>query len=128
MKKYQVIIPADINPYPEKHEVSAAGLLANYFKGNVEFIPRSSQKTPDFRMNDVEWELKSPTGSGKRNIQHQFYHALKQSKNIVFDARRSKIHITKIRSEVTRQFCMAKTIKRLIIIDKLGNISELTKQ
>ncbi len=122
-----MIIPASLSPYPEKHEVSAAALLTDFFRMNVEFIVRSSQKTPDFRIGRTEWELKSPTGSGKRNIQHQFSKALKQSKNIVFDARRSKIHIAKIENELSYQFKMAPSIKRLVIIDKRGCVFELTK-
>lgn len=86
---------------------------------DVEFIPRTNHKTPDFVIDGAMWELKSPTGTGKRNIERQLQAGIKQSKNIVFDARRSKIHITKIRRTLSYQFRLAKTIKRIILIDKV---------
>ena len=36
----------------------------------------------------MQWELKSPKGKGKNNIERQLQTGLKQSKNIIFDARR----------------------------------------
>jgi hypothetical protein len=69
MTKYRVIIPIDIKPSPARYELSAAQLLAHYFKADVEFIYRSNYKTPDFLIRGVAWELKSPTGNGKNNIE-----------------------------------------------------------
>lgn len=114
-------------PLPEQHELTAAGILAGHFKANVRFIARRTQKTADIIVGNVEWEIKSPTGKGKRNIQHQFYRASKQSRNIVFDARRSKLHMTKISRELERQFKISRNIKRLILIRKDGKIIELSK-
>src|SRR4051812_45115254 len=90
MKKYKVIIPTGIKPLPAHYELSAAALLADYFKADVEFVARSNQKTPDFLISGTLWELKSPTGDGKYNVQHQLKAAAKQSQNVIFDARRSK--------------------------------------
>ena len=127
MGKYRVIIPVDLKPSPARYEITAAGLLAKYFKADVEFIFRSNYKTPDFMIATTNWELKSPTGSGKNNIERQLQAGLKQSKNIVFDARRSKIHISKIRSELNRQFQLTQSMKRLILIEKNGSIIEITR-
>ena len=127
MAKYKVIIQVGLKPFPAQYEISAAALLANYFKSDVEFIPRSNQKTPDFEIKNQRWELKSPTGTGKNNIERQLQTGLKQSKNIIFDARRSKIHIVKIRNELNRQFKLSKSIKRLILIEKTRTIVELIK-
>jgi len=127
MRGYKVILPVGLKPFPARYELSAAALLANHFKADVEFVPRSNQKTPDFIIDGVNWELKSPTGTGKNNIEHQLQTGLKQSKNIVFDARRSKIHIVKIRNELKRQFRLSKSIKRLILIEKAKNIVEITR-
>jgi hypothetical protein len=127
MATYHVIIPIGLKPSPNRYEITAAELLASYFKTDVEFIPRSNYQTPDFKINNDDWELKSPTGTGKNNVERQLQSALKQSQNIVFDARRSKIHITTIRSELNRQFQLAKSIKRLILIDKNKNVVELAR-
>lgn len=122
MSKYQVIIPNDTYPYPYDFEISAAIMLANYFQQNVEFIPRAIMTTPDVKIGAILWEIKSPTGKGKRNIQHQFNRGMKQSDNIVFDARRSKIDIRKIRRELARQASLTKSLKRLILITKDAKI------
>lgn len=127
MKRHRVILPTNLKPTPARYEISAAGLLANHFKTDVEFVLRSNHKTPDFIINGTKWELKSPTGSGKRNIQRQLQTGMKQSKNIVFDARRSKIHIFKIKHTLKYQFRTTKSLKRLILIDKAKNVIELEK-
>ncbi len=127
MARYHVIIPTDLKPAPARYEITAATLLADYFKADVEFILRSNQKTPDFLISGVRWELKSPTGDGKYNVQHQIKAAAKQSTNMVFDARRSKMHMSKIRNEVERHFNYTKPIKRLVLIDKNKAIVELSK-
>jgi hypothetical protein len=125
--KYKVIIPVDLKPSPAQYELSAAALLANHFRADVEFILRSNQKTPDFLINGVRWELKSPTGNGKNNIERQLQTGLKQSRNIILDARRSKIHISKIRSELHRKIKLVKSINRLILIEKSKAILEITR-
>jgi hypothetical protein len=127
MAKYRVIIPTKLKPSPAQYELTAAQLLAEYFKTDVEFISRSNHKTPDFLISGVKWELKSPTGAGKRNVERQLQTGIKQSKNIVFDARRSKIHIARIRNVLNYQFRLAKSINRIVLIDKSKNVVELTR-
>ena len=127
MAEYNVIIPVNFKPSPARYELSAAQLLAQHFKTDVEFISRSNYKTPDFLIGGTTWELKSPTGSGKNNIERQLQAGLKQSQNIIFDSRRSKIHISKIRNELNRQFLLTKSMKRLILIEKRGNVIELIR-
>jgi hypothetical protein len=53
MARYRVIIPVDLKPSPARYEITAAGLLANHFKADVEFIFRSNYKTPDFLIHAV---------------------------------------------------------------------------
>jgi hypothetical protein len=117
-KNFRVIIPQNVQPTPEKFEISAAMLLAIFFQTDVEFIPKGSISTPDIMIYNIRWEIKSPLGNGKRNIQHQFSRAMKQSKNIVIDARRSKMDIRKIRKELRKQVGLHKSIQRLILITK----------
>lgn len=127
MANYRVIIPVDQKPSPAQYELSAAQLLSRHFKNDVEFILRSNRKTPDFLVDGIEWELKSPTGTGKYNIQHQIKAAAKQSANVIFDARRSKMHMAKIRNEVNHHFKHTKAVRRLVLIDKNKNVVELLK-
>jgi len=127
MRRHQVVIPAGITPFPEQFEITAANLLAKYFKADVEFVKRSGHKTPDFRIKGIYWELKSPTGGGKHNIQHQLQAASLQSPNVIFDSRRSKIHQSKINREIAYQFKLVRRAKRLILITKSGKVLEITR-
>lgn len=120
--KANMHIPEDMSSLPEPQEISAVILLMKHFRSDISFISKRSSKTPDIIIGNIRWEIKSPTGKGKRNIQHQFQESLKQSVNIVFDARRSKIRIEKIRTEVTKQAKNDSRIKRLLLIEKTGKI------
>ena len=123
--KYSVIIPQTVYPKPSFREISAAYILAEYFKVDIEFIPRNNCKTPDLLINHTEWELKAPTGNGKRNLQHTISRAIKQSQYIIIDARFSKNHISKIKSHLSAEIKKNKQIRRLLLIDKQKNVVEL---
>ena len=129
MSKYNVIIPSDIKPYPEQHEISAAAILAKHFKADAHFIRREENaKSADVTINETLWEIKSPTGKGRRNIQHTLTDALRQSKCIVFDARRSKLHMLKIVGELQRQFNMTASMQRLLLIKKDKTVVEFFRK
>lgn len=126
IKEYSVIIPRNVFPKPSAREISAAYILADYFKTDVKFVPRSNHKTPDFLINRLHWELKSPTGNGKYNIQHLLHSAIQQSKNIIVDARFSKMHITRIKNELKfHSTVTTKGIKQLLLITKDRKIIEI---
>ena len=127
-QKHLVIIPTNITPRPSPREISAAYILADYFQTNVQFLPRSNQKTPDFLINGLYWELKTSIGTGKYNIQHLLQKALKQSTHIIIDARFSKLHINKIKHELTYQCKKTKKLKQLLLIDKQKKVIEIYKK
>ena len=112
----RIIIPA--GAYPEFHEIATARTLADFFGSEVEFLPTTSDKTPDVLIGGIRWEMKAPLGNGKNNLKHQFSRAMKQSKNIVIDARRSKIDVRNIRRFLKKEGATARTLKRLIFITK----------
>ncbi len=103
-QKAQVITPVGMKPKPRDHERDAAEILAAHFNTSVEFLLRTNGKTADFVIDDLVWELKSPTGTGKHNIKRQLQYAKHQSTNVIIDATRSKLHKDKIRREVEYQF------------------------
>lgn len=118
-KEFSVIVPENVFPKPSVREMSAAYILLEYFKSDIKFVPRSNQKTPDFLINGLHWELKTPIGIGKYNIQHLLHSAIQQSKNIIVDARFSKMHLSRIISELKRHSTLTtKGIKNLIVITK----------
>ena len=117
-KEYLVVIPESVSPQPTAREISAVYILVKAFKADIKFVPRANHKTPDLFIDGLYWELKTPTGNGKYNLQHALRNAAKQSENIIIDARLSKMHINKIKNELNYQFKRSKNIKRLILIDK----------
>lgn len=88
---------------------------------DVELIPPLQQKgarTPDLRMDGVEWEMKAPKSNGKYTLEHSFRSALRQSPNIIFDIRGSKMPQAKCIAEIERRFNDFKKVKRVLIITK----------
>ena len=98
---------------------------------DVELIPpvqRKNVRTPDVLMNGLAWEMKAPMSNGKYTIEHAFRSALKQSPNIIFDIRWSKIPQRKCIAEIERRFNDAKKAQRVLIITKNERILELQKK
>lgn len=123
----KIILPAGMRPRPEDHELHIASILSRHFETDIEFVPRANQRTADFLINGMLWELKSPTGTGKNNVQRQLQEAHHQSKNVIIDASRSKMHAIKIRRQVEHQFKIVKSVKRLLFIAKNGKVFEITR-
>lgn len=126
-KSGKIIIPAGMRPRPRQHEIDVAEVLAEHFKIDIEFVPATERNTPDFLIDGMLWELKSPQGKGRNNIQRQLKYALKQSQNIIISAHRSKLHINKIKGELTIQFKKTRSLKRLLLIDKAGKVVEILR-
>lgn len=124
-KNYSVIIPKDVYLKPSAEEISAAYILLDFFNRNIQFVTRNSEKTPDFLIDNKYWELKSPTGDEKHNLQHTVSQALKQSPYIIIDARFSKIHIVKIKSYLENEKSKNIQVKKLLLIDKQKNVIEI---
>jgi hypothetical protein len=126
-KSGKIIIPVGMKPRPRQHEIDVAEVLAKHFKANVEFVPTTEQNTPDFLIEGVLWELKSPQGTGKNNIQRQLQYASHQSPNVILDSTRSKMHATKIKREVEYQFKIIRSVKRLLFVSKDKKVFEIER-
>ena len=116
-----IIVPPGV--FVTIHEKIAVDFLAAEAGYDVTFlVPNRSKgaKTPDIEMQDLPWEIKSPKGKSSRTIENNLRSALRQSQNIVLDLRRmdGRIPTEKLLSEVERQFSLAKSIKRLIVITR----------
>ena len=111
----------------EKHENATVVFLTS--KGfDVELIPPVlERKTPDIKMDKIFWEIKRPTANSKYTIQHAFKSALKQSPNIIFDLRSSKLHQEQAKRKLEKFFNESKSVKRLIIILKSQKILDYKK-
>ncbi|MDR0854225.1 MAG: hypothetical protein LBN34_07640 [Clostridiales Family XIII bacterium] len=126
--KAEVLIPANLDNSPEQHEIDAALILANHYNTVVEFLRPIDDyliKTPDIRMTDRMWEMKSPVGNSKNTVSHQIKRAVKQSVNIVFDGRRSSIQDSVLEKELKREAGKHPSIRKIIFIDKEKNVVEI---
>ena len=113
-----------LNTPPEKNEFETAKYFAALGK-DVTFIRPSSipnQHRPDIEMDGLEWEMKAPTGSGKRNIEYNFRKAVAQSKNIIFDLRHVKIPEQQCIAQLEKEFSERPYLNKLYVIKKNGEL------
>ena len=111
------------------HEDSTALHLAQY-GFNIDYImPRHAfkAKNPDFLVNGVVWEAKSPEGNGKNTIKHQFDGTSKQSNLMILDLRRIRMPSDKAKSQAIARFEKTKNIKRLLLITKDGSLLDIKR-
>ncbi len=118
MRKYEVIVKTSVEDAPESHEMSAAIILAYYFKTDITFLRPQHARTPDVEVNGTKWEIKSPIGNGKRTIHNNFREARGQSRNIVIDLRRIKMHQSKANARIRHYLSTAHRFKRVLVINK----------
>ena len=97
---------------------------------NVELILKSNLKgvhTPDIRIGRTKWEMKSPKGEGGSLMKNTIQKALRQSQYIIIDLRRTKRHQIKCLRELKREFDNSKSIRRMMVITKTGQILDFKK-
>ena len=111
------------------HEVNAILLLLDYFDTDIICISPGAGKTPDLIISNLEWELKSPQGSGAKTIENILKKATKQSRNIVLDFSRIKMNGSQALAR-TRYYLRSNRhgIKRLIVITKSRRVIDLTDE
>ena len=90
-------------------------------------VQRKGARTPDIRMHQLDWEIKCPTGKSANTIKRAFKVALRQSKNIIFDLRNSKMPDKVNLPKLEKEFSDIKSAKNLIIITKSGKMLEHSK-
>lgn len=124
--KYKVIVKTSLKDRPEDHELSAALILAAYFKTDVVFLRPESRKTPDIDVSGMRWEVKSPKGDGKKTIDNNLRTARKQSHNVLLDLRRTKMHQRKAIARIHFYLTAGPyRFKRLFVITKSDAIIEI---
>ena len=127
MKKTGKIIPNGVSL--EKHEYDTV-LFLTTLGYDIELIPPShipNIRTPDFKMNGLKWEMKSPKGKSRSTLEHAFQTAMKQSVNIVFDLRRIQMPNDKAVATLERLFSYSKGVKHLLVISKERKLLEYKK-
>ena len=123
--KYEVIIKTDLQDRPKDHELSAALILAAYFRSDVIFLRPQTDKTPDIEIDSIKWEIKSPRGDSKKTIENNLRTARRQSLNIVIDLRRIKMHQSKAVSRINFFLSKSHIFKKILIITKSKKVIEI---
>ena len=125
--KHQVVVKTLPQNAPYDFEMSAALLVANYFKTDVVFLRPIPLKSPDLKINGEIWELKSPIGKSKNTIHNNIKGARKQSTNIIIDLRRCKMNKSKALSRIRDAYKKRKRkTGRYLIIEKNGKILDVS--
>ena len=124
-----IIDISNLNTPPEKHELDTAKYFSNLGYDIVFLSPSNipGAHTPDIRMDGIEWEMKAPTGKGKRTIEKIFSQAVSQSSNIIFDLRRINIPEKQCISQLEHRFKAKTNAKRLLVIKKDGELLKYEK-
>ena len=124
--KYNVIVKTLPQDAPYEFEMSAALLVANYFKTDVIFLRPHSLKSPDLKIRDEVWELKSPRGNSKNTIHNVFVTSRKQSYNVIIDLRRCRMNEFKAFARIRDAYNKRRRRKcRLLIISKKGKVLDI---
>ena len=113
----------------EKHEYKTV-LFFTEMGIDVELIPKSERKgvhAPDVIMNELKWEIKSPKGEGKYLMQNTIQKAVKQSKNVIVDLRRTKRSQERCLKELEKEFNNSRSLRRLKIITKSRRMLDFEK-
>ncbi len=127
MKKKGKIVP---NGVVLKEHENATVVLLTELGYNVELIPKSNMEgvhTPDIKIGNIEWEIKSPKGEGSSLMKNTIQKALRQSCYIIIDLRRTKRHQTKCLHELKKQFDNSKSLREIMVITKSGRVLEFKK-
>lgn len=109
------------------HEDFIANALAR-IGYTVKFVPaHNSFRSADAYIENTLFEFKSPDSDNIKSVINNLEKALKhQSKNIVITSlRMKKVQDRSIRSYLVTKFRERKGIKRLIFVDKQGNVIDI---
>ena len=114
----------------QKHEWKTIKVFLNQGKDITLQPPNQSknERSADFWMDGVLWEMKSPQGKGKNTIHNIIRKASHQSANIIIDLSRRKIPTEQVIDELEKEFALSKRIKRLKIVVDNNNVIDLNKK
>lgn len=114
----------------EPHEIDTISFLVSLGKV-VEQIPPSNtphNSQPDIFMDQLVWEMKSPTSTSLKSIEQLFYRAMRQSPNVIFDLRRLKIPENKVIRLLEKLILNSRKAKNLLIITKPSQLLEFRQK
>jgi hypothetical protein len=123
-----VFIPSGYKP--KKVEEEAAWILARHYQ-TIVYVLRPTmgykQKTPDFRIHDDFYELKTPTSAKTEKIGWLINKAKNQAGIIVIDMRKTKIlekHMVKLCKDGLFHY---KKVQRIVLIANKKKVLEIER-
>jgi len=127
-RKFDVYIPDGHKI--TKPEREAAWILAKHYRATVHFIRPSNEymvKSADFRINDREYELKSPTSKNIHHIEKIIKLASKQSSHIIIDMRKTRITEDRMISLCENLIKNIKKLNKILLIVNKKKIIDFYK-
>ena len=122
------IIPNGV--YLEKHEYDTI-LFLTELGFDIELVPKSNimgVHSPDIKINQDLWEIKSPKGEGKSLMKNTLQRGARQSQNIIVDLKRAKRFQDKCLVELEKEFYISKHLKKMKVITKSRKILDFIKK
>lgn len=112
---------------PSVREREVAEILQKWTGGTVELMPKVNYpkgvRTPDYMLNGAEFDLKSPTGSGKNTISHNVESIKGQARGLVLDISKTGLSegevIEQLRKAYRSKRCAHLNITIIVSEDKV---------
>jgi len=121
MGNYNLIIPINIKPQPDKYEKVVAQLCAQKFQSDILFVKPTISTTPDIQVVRTKqfWEIKNIQGDGKNTIEDNLKRASRQADNVIISLLRSKMAPQKAEMHIRYYLKHArKNLKKVILVTK----------
>lgn len=110
----------------EQHEIDAARAIA--WNGyNVTAIPRGDQRSPDFDIGGVRWELKNPKGNSATTMANQLDRANGQSPNVIIGLARTAMSEKEAIEQLKQAWLHYPEIERIVLLTKTGRLREVSR-
>ena len=107
---------------PTKQEREVADTLSKKYGKNVEFVPQVMYplgiQTPDYLIDGVKFDLKSPTGRGKNLLYGMLAKKKKQSPNFIFDITDCPLSEEEIKSQINGLYASQHTrfVEKIVVV------------
>ena len=127
-KTVDVVIPDGYKINNAERE--AAWILANYYKTVVRVLRPSEkymEKTADFAINGIHYELKTPKSAKVRSIEKLIHAATKQSKNVIIDSRKTRVTEKRMIEICVDRLAHIRNLSRIVLIVGKKKVLEFSK-
>lgn len=118
----KVVIEKELGAIPSVEEMEIVDILVAHGipKKRIVFLNPSrvkGAKTPDLKIDNAFWEIKSIEKLGKYTLDHAERVGLKQADNLIFDLRSLSLALEKkATNEIRREYLKRKNWKGLIVV------------